>query len=201
LGNKKKSGGILHKREDLIKFWEIVHNRNGWLWFLVDRLGLTQEEEHFLEDLDNKHRENMKSAQERRRRWDTHAKIADLKKEMGEWGRGRRKEYLNNQIKDLKMTAGKLCMKNPTRHEEAMIKDWEEEILKIQKELNYLNKPVANNALSQESIERARDFPLSKLLEREGVEVRKGFILCPLHEDTRPSMSAIALCLENLLTQ
>jgi len=175
--------------ENLVELWKIVHERAGWLSFLVGRLGLSDGDIQFLGNLDDVHLADMKRMASEWKRSDTMSKIAELKVEMGEWGRSRRRAYLEGRLVDLKMLAAKF-IKCGGDYEMAACERFEIGIEKLRTEIEYLSRPMTNiKRITEYQIEQARAFPLERLLESRGEEITRGKILCPFHEDKRPSMT------------
>ena len=58
---------------------------------------------------------------------------------------------------------------------------------KYEKRLRKLTPP-RKGLITDEDIQRARNYPIKQLLEELGVEIKKDFIFCPFHDEKRPSM-------------
>ena len=54
---------------------------------------------------------------------------------------------------------------------------------RIKEIYQYIRKETSTNGITDEDIERAKDFPFSELIKAN----KSGYALCPFHKDTRPS--------------
>jgi len=66
----------------------------------------------------------------------------------------------------------------------AQYEKWERELGRIKGEYDYLNRKHQIEGITQEEIDRAREYPIGKIIEVG----RNGMALCPAHEDHHPSL-------------
>lgn len=124
--------------------------------------------------------------------------IAELKAEMGDWGRQRRLSYLLNYKNTLQAEINAIYasyeqhskLNNPYLERYIMtirLNDLEKELIKVKSEIKYLKailKGKANNdRISPEMIQMAKEYPIENL-----IEVKHSKALCPFHDDHNPSM-------------
>lgn len=123
--------------------------------------------------------------------------IAEFKAEFPkDWIKERRLEYLNNQkaeveqeIKTIYQRYVDSLHRDSIYPERALIASHLDELerryRKVSTEIKMLlNRNLANHeGITQEMIERAREFPFENL-----IELKRGKALCPFHEDHHPSM-------------
>jgi len=125
---------------------------------------------------------------------DTMSKIDELCKTFGvskEWALNRRKEYIKGLLRveeeRMKRISGMKCKNDVEQYLlNRMISETQTRINRLRRRLFYIDHP--SNGVTPDMIETARSYPIEELL---GVERRngKGNILCPFHDDKRPSAS------------
>lgn len=174
--------------EALCAIWREVHNNPAWLSLLVERLSLDTDDEAYLNDLDDAFLRDMRGI-ERQWRKELRERMAWSREGVdSEWAKERRKEYLTQEIGRLESEIASL---STTTETDCVIKAMNHlRNLELGKrksrhshELSALRQDHPGNALKTSQIERARAVPLEEL-----VETRRGMMLCPLHNDTHPSM-------------
>jgi len=110
------------------------------------------------------------------------------------WALDQRRQYLENRIEEQEAIAAQrvkeLAGSSELEHRLAMdrIERVEKAIRKAQFDLSRLKSQhrAKRNGVSDEEIERAREYPIAQLLPNS---VRRGMTLCCFHEDRHPSMS------------
>ena len=125
---------------------------------------------------------------------DIHNKIAELKKEMGIWGKERRIEYLMERRQELECKLIDLESEYHRKKERdtpyiergvltKTILQTRKEIEKIKRECGGIVK--GNSKITDEDIARAKEYPVESL-----IEVKRGMARCVsgIHEDKNPSM-------------
>lgn len=123
-------------------------------------------------------------------------KRAELVAEIdGDWAKSRRTEYLTNQIKYLMKDISEVyndyhnmkiqdigIVYRLIRLKLSHVKDKERTVHRYMQELRDISEDRPLD-ISQSDIEKARDVPIDHLLDSV-----KGFALCPIHDDHKPSM-------------
>lgn len=174
--------------EALRSIWREVHNNPAWLSLLVERLSLDTEDEAYLNDLDDAFLRDMRGI-ERQWRKELRERVAWSRGGVdSEWAKERRKEYLaqeigqlESEIETLSTTTETDCVIKAMNH--LRIQELGKRKSRYSYELSALRQDRQGNTLETAQIERARAVPLEEL-----VETRRGMMLCPLHDDTYPSM-------------
>lgn len=123
----------------------------------------------------------------------------EVEAESAEWSRSRRMEYLNDrrqelikQIVNTRIAAGNLIIDHPK--DGAFITafmsvaDLEREVKKIDNEIKFRWAPKPMDRISEHDIERAKAFPLWRLLEKQVGQK----VVCIWHSDSRPSFHLYA---------
>ncbi len=127
---------------------------------------------------------------------DIRQKIAALKIEMGEWGKGRRVYYLMENMLEIDCETERLENQYSDNYKQDgdfneryilnyLIKKWEKRKNKMAKELgSLLYKDNTNTKITDDDITTAKEYPIENI-----IEFKKGKALCPFHDDHNPSMS------------
>jgi len=121
-------------------------------------------------------------------------KIAEFKAEMGNWGKCRRLVYVYDRLIELDLELRdrhrryKMALEEDSTYLEraliaSYIPDNEREIRKLEWEAETIVRVSKRAGISNEMIERARQYPFENL-----IKVCKGRSLCPFHDDHHPSM-------------
>lgn len=173
--------------ETLCTLWREVHSNPAWLSVLAEQLNLDTDDEACLIELDEAFLRDMKAIA---RQW-----RKELQERMAwsrdgvdnDWAKGRRKEYLTQAITSLGGSINDLARE---KADDPVIQALNHlriaELAKLKSrhfhELSalYQNRP---ERLDESHIAKARAVPLEQL-----VETKHGMMLCPLHDDTHPSM-------------
>ena len=193
---------------ELCVLWRAVHGFKGWLSKVPERMGLDAGDEAFLFDLDESWTVEAR-ALEKRWRKESAAMSAELRREVAqeqpEWVRERRREYLSQEIQNLKDKISQAYADYATEAandgpsvnrllilECSQVSDLEKRLSRYSIELRGLDKPQGDGGrLSEAQIEHAKARPLESVLPEPPV---KGFISCPVHlervghPDRHPSM-------------
>lgn len=179
-------------KEALLSMWREVRRRPAWLSLLVESLGLDAEDEAFLNDTEDGFLAGAKELEAQWRR-DMAERVRRFREETdGEWARERRKDYLLRAIQDIELELAGLSLENcggTARGEITLAfarmrcRELERQKARLARELRFLNGRGAGKGLDEAQIEKARAYPLENL-----VETKRGMMLCPLHDDTHPSM-------------
>jgi len=178
--------------ERLKSLWLKYRNTAGaWLTDAVGDMNLTTEEHYYISDLEDSVRVDKETEYKWRR--DYQARVQDFKNEMGDWGKGRRKEYVVRQIRGLQahiegvhkeykemVASGKDISDRAFFLLLSDIPGLEKQIKKLSIELKA--KP-SGGRVTEAMIERARARDI-----REFAEAKRDYILCPAHDDKKPSM-------------
>lgn len=180
--------------EKLTAIWQGIRDYPAWLSKIVERVGLDARDEAYLNELEDRHRENVKALREE---WSNGrslvlGEISEWGRELGEWAKERRKEYLDQEIQNLSREidaiyrdyADAAAQDQPDRFLILSgVHDLEKRRDRLSWELKALSGKVKQDGLELYQIEKARTYPLENL-----VETRKSWMLCPLHKDRHPSM-------------
>ena len=179
-------------KEALSAMWMEARNQLAWLSQLVEQHDLEVEDEAFLNNIDDAFAQAPKTMEVEWRR-DVENRLRQFRAGVDEkWAKGRRREYLGEAIRKLGRETKALCGETPdggakddlTRmFNRLRVQDLEHQKGRLVWELRALNRRGKRNGLEPSQIEKARAFPLEEL-----VETKRGMMLCPLHEDTHPSM-------------
>ena len=125
--------------------------------------------------------------------------IAELIAEIGTWGKEQRVLCLERQFNATQGEINRIyahyesLTKADTPYLDKYIgtirlEGLKKEFKKIKSEMNYLKNAISGksngNGITPEMIERARDFPISEL-----IELKRGMARCPFHPDKTPSFS------------
>ena len=178
--------------EALSAMWRGARNQPAWLSRLVEQHALDAQDEAFLNDTDDAFVRAVKTMEGEWRR-DAGNRLRQFRAEVDEeWAKGRRREYLGEAIRKLEREISALCGETPdegTRDDltrmfnRLRVQDLEHQKGRLAWELRSLSRRGKRNGLEPFQIEKARAFPMEEL-----VETKRGMMLCPLHEDTHPSM-------------
>ncbi len=180
--------------EYLFGVWQVCHDLPAWLSIASDMLDLSQEDDNYLADLDDYWRETIRKCETfYRERYSVTGIDAP---DGSEWAKERRTEYLKSQI--LKISTRmredseeyyRLCAADAPLFDRLFLRSCspisspKDNRKKLYWEIRSLQTPEMRGELTDVMIERARNFPLEKL-----VEPIRGYIKCPFHDDKKPSM-------------
>ncbi len=172
----------------LCALWREVHNNPAWLSLLAERLNLVTDDESCLIELDNAYLLDMKLI-ERQWRMELRELISFSREGVdSEWAKGRRQEYLAQEIQLLTREISAMSTRPKTNAvimalNHLRIQELGQRRSRHNHELSALRQNRQGYAPEESQIERARAVPLEDL-----VETARGMMLCPLHDDTHPSM-------------
>lgn len=192
-GTRFPSEPMTQPQDFLEALWMRAHRHAGWLSVLVDRLGLDAQDAEILEELDDRRMEleglrrrdfpRVQQAVREAVAGVDQAEVAGARERFLEARLAAMEEDIRSRYADYQAAvdndapgADRLLILDGIRALEAK-RD------RLGRELAALRRPDREGRLEDWQIERARGFPLEKL-----VEPRKGYILCPFHEDQHPSM-------------
>ena len=164
----------------LCALWREVHNNPAWLSLLAERLNLVTDDESCLIELDNAYLLDMKLIE---RQWRMELRSLFLFPGVdSEWAKGRRQEYLAQEIN----AQGNIGDEHEAENECS----------------DHGAESPANQELGQRK--SRHNHELSALPQNPGyapesqiegsavlwktLSARRGMMLCPLHDDTHPSM-------------
>jgi len=178
--------------ETLYAMWQSAHHRPAWLSLLVERFALDAEDEAHMSDTEDAFLRAMRNINNQWRRGGAD-RIRQFRDDVDkEWAKERRTEYLGQEIRNLDQEIAAVGQEHPdgTAQGESTrifnrlcVHDLEQRRSRLSWELRALSRPGQSNGLEPLHLDRARAFPLERL-----VETRRGMMLCPLHEDRHPSM-------------
>ncbi len=174
---------MIHSPKSLVHFWQLTHNRPGWMFFLKDRVGLDRGDWEFLSDLDDDFNQKVKRGH--------YKKDLEAFGVSREWVKDRRTAYLEKGISDLTKEIFKI------EDEIAIMRDRDEPLfgrLMLKKPLEGLRnrrdkmrRELVNMentcGLTEEQIERARQFPMTELIGKKRIP-------CPIHQGKDKNMGA-----------
>lgn len=193
--------------ETLKDFWRATRHIPGWLSKARDRFALSDDEVKIVDQWEEDYVADMKDLE---KVWKVQSAAADralveeVLRDDFVWARERRKEFLTERIKELaEAIAAELAEFSAARSRDdafeahlmasyKRVEHYEKQSDRDRAELQLLGNSSSRTGadhgqagvLTESQIDRARAIPLDRI-----VESHKGFILCPLHTDTHPSMS------------
>lgn len=178
-------------KECLYDVWRAVHHIPAWLNKTRERLGLTQEDEDFLVELDNLFLTVAKATEDGWRR----SPVKRPDSESLAWAMERRKEYLEGELKRLKseltdaqIQAGRYAMAGD-EFAEYLSADRVQQISREMKRTVRALEGVAKvdtsgDRVTDAMIERAKGFPIAQIIGTD-----RNQLACPFHTDKHPSAS------------
>lgn len=183
---------IAYPFETLEYLFETWHKEPAWLQRLSEIFAFDAESESILERLDSARRRAIKELEAA---WhDSRKNLLKPEPESTEWAKERRKEFLDAETAQLGQEVSKTYSEyeQSSRADEPLVDrllilhgvDQKEKVLSQRlRELQSITHCSDGKGIDQSKIDRAREYPLDRL-----VEAVKGFIICPLHQDSKPSM-------------
>lgn len=180
-------------QDDLYALWDLAHRAPRWLPMLAETMTLDAEDEAHLTDLDDAWRAGARVLEDR---WRKEAQPTPEPPDGMGWANERRIEYLQGQIAAISEqmrgdSAEYYRMVNEDRplFDRLLLRGCSPISLtkdpraKLIWEIRSLQTPEVRGELTDTMIEKARAFPLERL-----VEPKNEYILCPFHSDRKPSM-------------
>jgi hypothetical protein len=186
-------------RDLLRETWLAVRHRPGWLARMVDGLGLDGEAEAYLTALDESllTLRKMEYAMAEVARNKVMEYRVEVQSEEAEYVRESRRGYLlakscglRSYLSDVRLIWGRSVSRSKTKARGQMAaamgknEALERLLSRCERELSDLRRPIVRG-ISDDQVQRARDYPLWKLLElRPGARVK-----CQWHEDKKKTMA------------
>lgn len=180
--------------EALYAVWEVARHRPAWLAEKSEWLNLNAEDEDYLGRLEDTFSLAVKDIE---RGWRQDGRSRALPEVDHEWAKERRKEYLEQEFRDLgqRIEAAYADYANQAGEDGPAevrllalqcsgVRNLEKRRDRLTWELGALSGKLSREDLPAHMIDRARAVPLDRLVEPD----KRGYILCPLHEDRKPSM-------------
>lgn len=181
--------------EFLDSVWAAWHHLPAWLSWAIDFFELDQADEDYLNAREDDFRNSIRGQREG---GIDHGLVAEVMATEGEWARGRRREYLEGEIKrlegelvKLKIDTGRMVMKAKTDDERRFIipllypVEINGIIIKHEREIDALSCKPRKNDIGPTEVARARDYPLFRLVGANA----KDRILCPFHNGEKKSLA------------
>lgn len=165
-------------KDMLYEIWRAIRDIPAWLDKASKSFALSKEQEYFMSDLQSSFSDMNKK----------HRSSYSRPEVDSEWARKRREEYLSDIVQGVRLSLGQekidvaRAIKSNDEVSEcfgkARISDILKRLEKITKEIGYLSRPsvAGEDNITNEMIDRARNFDLGRLVEAE-----KGRIRCPFH--------------------